>query len=100
MATPSTSEWICEQHPWLEWPHHDCAGPGMPASERENLHEDAGIMANIDKVAFQRLIVAVRAGDLQAARAAVQERDEESERRAEQSARTRARSSLDEGRHA
>jgi len=21
---------ICEAHPWLEWPHDDCAGPGMP----------------------------------------------------------------------
>ncbi len=22
----------CEAHPWLEWPHDDCAGPGMPVS--------------------------------------------------------------------
>jgi hypothetical protein len=28
--------WVCEQHPWLEWPHDECAGPGMPA-----LPEDA-----------------------------------------------------------
>ena len=21
--------WACEQHPGLEWPHGDCAGPGM-----------------------------------------------------------------------
>jgi len=20
---------ICEAHPWLEWPHDDCSGPGM-----------------------------------------------------------------------
>lgn len=24
--------WVCEQHPHLEWPHDDCAGPGMLAS--------------------------------------------------------------------
>ena len=23
---------ICETHPWLEWPHDDCAGPGCPPS--------------------------------------------------------------------
>ncbi len=22
--------WMCEQHPGTEWPHDDCAGPGMP----------------------------------------------------------------------
>lgn len=22
--------WTCEKHPWLEWPHANCAGPGMP----------------------------------------------------------------------
>lgn len=22
--------WTCEKHPGLEWPHDDCAGPGMP----------------------------------------------------------------------
>ncbi len=22
--------WICGQHPGREWPHDDCAGPGMP----------------------------------------------------------------------
>ena len=22
--------WMCEQHPGREWPHDDCAGPGMP----------------------------------------------------------------------
>lgn len=20
--------WVCEQHPWLGWPHGDCEGPG------------------------------------------------------------------------
>lgn len=24
---------VCEQHPWLEFPHGDCAGPGIPATE-------------------------------------------------------------------
>ncbi len=28
-------DWICEQHPNLVWPHDDCAGPGMPASNAE-----------------------------------------------------------------
>ena len=23
---------ICETHPWLEWPHDDCGGPGCPPS--------------------------------------------------------------------
>jgi hypothetical protein len=22
----------CEAHPWLEWPHESCPGPGMPVS--------------------------------------------------------------------
>lgn len=22
--------WMCEAHPGREWPHEDCAGPGMP----------------------------------------------------------------------
>lgn len=26
--------WICEQHPELEWPHDDCAGPGMLSADR------------------------------------------------------------------
>jgi hypothetical protein len=25
--------WVCEQHPDLEWPHGDCEGPGMLASD-------------------------------------------------------------------
>lgn len=25
--------WVCEQHPDLEWPHDDCAGPGMLRSD-------------------------------------------------------------------
>ena len=24
------SDMICECHPWLEWPHDNCAGPGCP----------------------------------------------------------------------
>lgn len=28
------TEWICEQHPELSWPHDDCAGPGMLISEQ------------------------------------------------------------------
>lgn len=26
--------WVCELHPWLDFPHDDCPGPGM-------LHDDA-----------------------------------------------------------
>jgi hypothetical protein len=26
--------WVCEQHPELEFPHGDCAGPGMPRRSR------------------------------------------------------------------
>ena len=26
------TDMICEGHPWLEWPHDDCAGPGCPPS--------------------------------------------------------------------
>ena len=22
--------WTCETHPWLQWPHETCPGPGMP----------------------------------------------------------------------
>ena len=25
-----TYDWFCERHPWLGWPHGECAGPGMP----------------------------------------------------------------------
>jgi hypothetical protein len=27
----------CEKHPWLEWPHDDCAGPGTPLSDSLDL---------------------------------------------------------------
>lgn len=27
----------CEKHPWLEWPHDDCAGPGIPLSDSLDL---------------------------------------------------------------
>lgn len=25
--------WVCEEHPWREAFHDNCAGPGMPATE-------------------------------------------------------------------
>lgn len=28
------SYWVCEIHPELDWSHDDCAGPGMPVTER------------------------------------------------------------------
>ena len=30
--TEAMVDMICEAHPWLEWPHDDCAGPGCPPS--------------------------------------------------------------------
>ena len=30
-AFPSI-DMTCEEHPWLEWPHEDCLGPGMPVT--------------------------------------------------------------------
>ena len=35
-------EWpdmVCEAHPWLEWPHDDCAGPGMPPSNWQDFRK-------------------------------------------------------------
>lgn len=29
-AATETTDMICEAHPWLEWPHDDCPGPGCP----------------------------------------------------------------------
>lgn len=28
--------WVCEQHPNLEWPHDDCAGPGITKQQAIN----------------------------------------------------------------
>lgn len=33
---PPPADLCCEQHPEKDWPHDDCAGPGMPISERMN----------------------------------------------------------------
>ena len=52
--------WICEQHPWLPWPHHDCAGPGMPENVLLALHETCSVMSDDDQRAFRRLLFAVR----------------------------------------
>lgn len=30
LASIQPPDMVCEQHPWSEWPHDDCAGPGMP----------------------------------------------------------------------
>ena len=30
---PGAGGWVCEQHPDREWPHDDCAGPGMLAGQ-------------------------------------------------------------------
>jgi len=34
------SDMTCEKHPWLTWPHDDCAGPGMPVSASLKLLRD------------------------------------------------------------
>jgi hypothetical protein len=54
---------VCEDHPWLEWPHHQCLAPGMLVSERDTLHEIASLMSDSDREAFRRLLFAVRAHD-------------------------------------
>jgi len=30
---PPATDMACERHPWVQWPHGDCAGPGMPWTE-------------------------------------------------------------------
>ena len=32
LASIQPPDMVCEQHPWSEWPHDDCAGPGMPGT--------------------------------------------------------------------
>lgn len=32
LVSAQTHGMVCEQHPWSEWPHDDCAGPGMPGT--------------------------------------------------------------------
>jgi hypothetical protein len=70
---PPSSDSICEAHPWLPWPHHQCLGPGMPASERATLHEPARVLSDRDQRAFWRLLFAVRAGDAFAVQAALRD---------------------------
>lgn len=33
---PMTTDMICEVHPELEWPHGECAGPGVPKAAQVN----------------------------------------------------------------
>lgn len=54
------SSLVCEEHPWLEWPHGDCAGPGMPYSSLIGLEERAGLLSNTDYKAFRALLFEVR----------------------------------------
>jgi hypothetical protein len=62
---------VCEAHPWLVWPHHPCAGPGIPVEERATLHETAGLIPDADLEAFVRLLFAMWEGDISAAQVAV-----------------------------
>jgi hypothetical protein len=71
-SSPSP-DWICEAHPWLPWPHHQCPGPGMLASEGATLHETASILSDRDQRAFRRLLFAVRAGDTHTVQAALRD---------------------------
>ena len=36
-------DWICEEHPFFYWPHGDCAGPGMLASNLVRLIENSKV---------------------------------------------------------
>ena len=54
--------WICEAHPWLDWPHHDCAGPGMPREVLGTLHEHAQLISDANYYAFRALLFACREG--------------------------------------
>lgn len=42
--------WMCEKHPGREWPHDDCAGPGMPWI----VEGKAAILALIDAAKSQK----------------------------------------------
>jgi len=72
-AAPVPPDWICELHPWMEWPHHDCPGPGLHVTERDTLHETASVLSDRDQRAFRRLLFAVRAGDALAVQAALRD---------------------------
>ena len=39
---------ICEEHPFKEWPHDSCGGPGMPASNLSRLIRESKLVANPD----------------------------------------------------
>lgn len=43
MSAVAEPVWRCEQHPELEWPHDDCAGPGMLIfPEHKHVHDEQG----------------------------------------------------------
>lgn len=43
MTGPSEGVWRCEQHPDTEWPHGDCAGPGMLVfPPHEHVYDERG----------------------------------------------------------
>lgn len=29
----AVTDMVCEEHPWLPWPHGECGGPGMPSRD-------------------------------------------------------------------
>ena len=44
--------WICEQHPHKEFPHDDCAGPGIPDREEKQYCEYCGAEVSDDGYAI------------------------------------------------
>jgi hypothetical protein len=51
---------VCELHPWLEFYHDKCPGPGLPRQVLQELHKHAQLIWNEDYEAFIRLLVAAR----------------------------------------
>ena len=55
--TPANrTNWICEQHPWLAWPHDRCDGPGMPKDALRGLHTRATLISYKDYYNFRHLL--------------------------------------------
>ena len=51
---------ICERHPWLEWPHDDCAGPGCPPAAAMVLMRRRERSLQIGMLSRDTAIVALR----------------------------------------
>lgn len=72
-AQAQASEWCCEEHPWLDWPHGGCAGPGCPIASRPALVELkirllTQALTERDKLAGEAALKVIELTDAQAAR--------------------------------